>query len=220
MGRLEKQIIIGALALVGVLLSVVVFKGLKPRAKVDVRLPLFIPLEDVSWQDPQPPGTEQGPILFPEFDSKPESGPESGKGTPPMVLQPKPQLPRLYTIQPFDTLSEIAQDQLGSQRRLDEILELNPGLAKDHLVPGETLVLPGLESRPESAKAQSGQGQARDAAVGRRTHTVRAGDSLWRLAEKYYGRGTKVGRIVDANPKLLPDKDTVLKIDWVLVIPR
>ncbi len=31
MGRLEKQIIIGALVLVGVLLSVVVFKGLKPR---------------------------------------------------------------------------------------------------------------------------------------------------------------------------------------------
>ncbi len=41
MGRLEKQIIAGALGLVGILLSIVVFKGLQPReiAEADTFVP-------------------------------------------------------------------------------------------------------------------------------------------------------------------------------------
>ncbi|MHC4823863.1 MAG: LysM peptidoglycan-binding domain-containing protein [Planctomycetota bacterium] len=233
MGRLEKQIIIGALALVGVLLTIVVFKGLKPRAEVDVRQPLFISLDDegpVAEEEAQPPKSLQQD-KFPDFGQGAEKqDPDAGKTVhKPLRPQLKEELvppntsvekPRIYTIAPLDTLSEIAQEQLGSQRRMGEILELNPGLDPDRLVPGETLVLPGKNARIRNAMADSGQGRVSEASSKMRTHTVVAGDSLWVLADKYYGKGHKVDRIVAANPDLLPDKNAVLSIGWVLVIPE
>jgi len=226
MGRLEKQIIIGALALVGVLLGVVVVKGLEPRDAEDVREPLFISLDPV---DDVPEKTEPGKSVFPDFSnqSTKQPGKELVKApvkprVQPPVVKPEPKIgqPQLYTIRPNDTLSEIAQDQLGSQRRMQEILDANPGLDINHLVPGEKLVLPGRDSGAVAAKAKPGIGRAAEAVSGKRTHTVSAGDSLWGLAEKYYGKGYKVDRIVAANPKRLPDKNTVLNIGWVLVIPE
>lgn len=226
MGRLEKQIIIGALALVGVLLGVVVVKGLEPRDAEDVREPLFISLDPV---DEVPEEDAQEKSVFPDFSDNTAKQPSKdqvkapGKPwvQPPVVKsEPKMDQPRLYTIRPNDTLSEIAQDQLGSQRRMQEILDANPGLDINHLVPGEKLVLPGRNSGAVAAKTKRGSGRAVDANSGLRTHTVAAGDSLWGLAEKYYGKGYKVDRIVAANPKRLPDKNTVLNIGWVLVIPK
>ncbi|MDA0668175.1 MAG: LysM domain-containing protein [Planctomycetota bacterium] len=227
MGRLEKQIIIGALALVGVLLGVVVVKGLKPRDTEDTRPPLFIDLDPAAGMELEP----KEDSVFPSFPPSPgDKGKQVAKTpketvTPPVErIQPpdlpKADQPRLYTIQKHDTLSEIAQEQLGSQRRMQEILDANPGLDVKHLVPGETLVLPGKNSGAAAAKVEKDSGKAVEAVAGRRTHTVSAGDSLWSLAEKYYGKGFKVDRIVSANPKLLPDKNTVLNIGWVLVIPE
>ena len=227
MGRLEKQIIIGALALVGVLLGVVVVKGLEPRETEDTRPPLFIDLDPV---EEVAEGSEKSDV-FPAF---PPSGGSKEKEVskapvqpvkPPVVKPqpngtPKAEQPRIYTIQPHDTLSEIAQEQLGSQRRMQEILDANPGLDVKHLVPGETLVLPGKKTAVVSAQGKKSAGQAAEANAGARTHTVSGGDSLWSLAEKYYGKGYKVDRIVSANPTLLSDKNTVLKIGWVLVIPK
>lgn len=227
MGRLEKQIIIGALALVGVLLGVVVVKGLEPRETEDTRPPLFIDLDPVAEAESEPKGDSVFPAFPPNAGDKrkEESKPVKKPSTPPVVksdppVKPKADQPRLYTIQPHDTLSEIAQEQLGSSRRLREILDANPGLDVKHLVPGETLVLPGKNSRAAEAKTKMDAGKAAEAVAGRRTHTVSAGDSLWSLAEKYYGKGYKVDRIVSANPKMLPDKNTVLNIGWVLVIPE
>ena len=235
MGRLEKQIIIGALALVGVLLTIVVFKGLKPREDVDVRQPLFISLDEegpVVDSEKETPKTLQQD-KFPDFGEgsqqspgKSEDGLAEHKILRPqlkeMLVPPsaKAQKPRIYTIAPNDTLSEIAQKQLGSQRRMDEILEMNPGLDINRLVPGETLVLPGRNAQAQSAKAETGTGRVVEGNAKVRTHTVAAGDSLWELADRYYGKGHRVDRIVAANPKLLPDKNAVLSIGWVLVIPE
>jgi len=230
MGRLEKQIIIGALALVGVLLGVVVVKGLEPRAEVDARQPLFISLEpeaqgmtDTELVRPR----QQG--VFPDFAAASKRTAQNlVKTTPKPAAKPsvaqksKVEQPQIYTILPNDTLSEIAQEQLGSQRRMSEILAANPGLDANHLVPGEKLVLPGRTSGAVAANAKKASDTVREANSGTRTHThtVSAGDSLWSLAEKYYGKGYKVDRIVSANPKLLKDKNTVLNIGWVLTIPK
>lgn len=234
MGRLEKQIIIGALALVGVLLTIVVFKGLKPRAEVDVRQPLFISLDE---EGPVADAEEESPKTlqqdkFPDFgmgSKQPQKNPDEEMAKhnslrPQLqdqrVPAPLVENPRIYTIAPNDTLSEIAQKQLGSQRRMEEILELNPGLDVNRLVPGETLVLPGKHAKPLNAKAQTGKSRVVGGNAQVRTHTVAAGDSLWDLADKYYGKGHRVDRIVAANPDLLPDKNAVLSIGWVLVIPE
>lgn len=235
MGRLEKQIIIGALALVGVLLTVVVFKGLKPREEVDTTAPLFIPLTAEEPAPNQPEGeTERKQDPFPDFnqggtkDSAKKTPDQGNKRVIPPVQPDVRQLPReddlkprIYTIRPSDTLSEIAQSELGSQRRMREILQLNPGLDPDRLVPGETLVLPSKKAKAQmkEAAALSGSGNVREAKAGR-THTVTAGDSLWSIAEQYYGKGWDVNRIVQANSSLLKSKDTVLKIGWVLNLPE
>lgn len=227
MGRLEKQIIIGALALVGVLLGVVVVKGLEPRETEDTRPPLFIDLDPVDELTEAPKGAEVFPAFPPHGDKKKDDVAKIDvKPVAPPVVKPQPFVPpssdqpRIYTIQKHDTLSEIAQEQLGSSRRFREILNANPGLDAGHLVPGETLVLPGKDSNVVSAKGNKSSGQAAEASASGRTHTVSGGDSLWSLAEKYYGKGYKVDRIVSANPKMLSDKNTVLKIGWVLVIPE
>ncbi len=218
MGRLEKQIIIGALALVGLLLSVVVFKGLKPRDAAEASPALFIPLEGEVGDLVAAPEKPNPHPLFPDVQAKPPR-PAEASIAPKSKPKPEPRSaePRLYTIRPNDTLSEIAQEQLGSLRFLSRILEANPGLDQDHLVPGETLVLPAGESLVAKEAALRPSTTANHTA---RTHTVQAGDSLWGLAEKYYGEGYRVDRIVEANPKLLPNKNTVLKIGWVLVIPE
>ena len=52
--------------------------------------------------------------------------------------------------------------------------------------------------------------------AGGRTHTVKAGDNLYRLAIQYYGDGKQSKKILDANPGLDPNK---MKIGQVIVIP-
>ncbi len=51
-----------------------------------------------------------------------------------------------------------------------------------------------------------------------RTHTVKKGDTLWGLAKKYYGSGSKYPVIFNANKNLIKNPD-VIKDGWKLVIP-
>ena len=51
------------------------------------------------------------------------------------------------------------------------------------------------------------------------THVVVAGDSLWRLAKRYYGRPTELTRIFEANRNQLRTPDAPLRIGMELVIP-
>ena len=78
------------------------------------------------------------------------------------------------------------------------------------------------DAQPKAAPAQETPQASSNSGSGRRTHEVGSGDSLWRIAERYYGReGVTQGvkRIVAANSKLR-DENTVLRLGWVLVIPE
>lgn len=228
MGRLEKQIIVGALGLVGLLLAIVVLKGLKPRQ--DNTQPLIISLDDETPGEGAPDGQPEdssfkplGPVT-PKKDEDKDGGklviqppvtPKKDDPVKPKMEPAKPQ-PRLYTIQEGDILGRIAEKQLGSSRHVEELMRANPGINEKHLVPGETLVLPVIEAKqsPKETPGAQASGNAR-------THTVAPGDSLWKIAEKYYQDGSQLKRIVSANPTLLRQgEDSVLKVGMSLVIPR
>ncbi|MBI4890786.1 MAG: LysM peptidoglycan-binding domain-containing protein [Acidobacteria bacterium] len=53
-----------------------------------------------------------------------------------------------------------------------------------------------------------------------RTYTVVAGDSLWKIADMFYGNGSKYPEIIAANPDKLKDEKSVIHPGDVLVVPE
>ena len=122
--------------------------------------------------------------------------------------QPQPSLQK-YVVQAGDTLSEIAQAQLGSSKRWREIIELNPGVDSAHLHVGQRLELPGKstvaqrsdsrtqprrEQRPIQGASKAGQ------------YVVQPGDTLSGIAQAELGSARRWKSIVDANPGLDPQR--------------
>lgn len=65
-------------------------------------------------------------------------------------------------------------------------------------------------------KVKEGAEMVEKAAMSAESHVVAAGDSLWKLAEKYLGDGRKWGEIAKANPDQDPNK---LEVGTALAIP-
>ena len=53
-----------------------------------------------------------------------------------------------------------------------------------------------------------------------KTYTVKAGDSLWKIAQQFYGNGSQYPKIIAGNPGRLKDDKTVIHPGDVLVIPE
>ena len=53
-----------------------------------------------------------------------------------------------------------------------------------------------------------------------RSYTVKAGDSLWKIAQQFYGNGSQYPKIITGNPGRLKDEKTVIHPGDVLVIPE
>lgn len=51
------------------------------------------------------------------------------------------------------------------------------------------------------------------------TYVVKAGDSLWKIAQQFYGKGNSFQRIIDANPDKLKDEKSVIHPGDHLSIP-
>ncbi|MCI0370326.1 MAG: protein kinase [candidate division NC10 bacterium] len=85
-----------------------------------------------------------------------------------------------YEVRPGDSVSSIAERELGDSRRAWVLLELNGLREPDRLLPGRTLRLPIRVS-----------------------HEVRRAETLAAIAERYYGSATFAARIARYN--FLPD---------------
>ena len=57
-------------------------------------------------------------------------------------------------------------------------------------------------------------------AVQERSYTVKAGDSLWKIAQQFYGNGSQYPKIIAGNPGRLKDEKTVIHPGDVLVVPQ
>lgn len=57
------------------------------------------------------------------------------------------------------------------------------------------------------------------ASTSAKTYTVQAGDSLWKIAKQFYGKGSAWPRIHEANKELISNPD-VIQPGWTLRIPE
>ncbi len=140
----------------------------------------------------------------------------------PRVVQSKSE-PRIgsYTVRRGDTLSEIAQRQLGTQARWRELLALNPGLDPQRLREGQTLRLPAGPAAPSSSPATPAPDPVKEPARGRSTersplYTVQPGDTLSEVAQRELGASGRWSEIVELNPGLDPHR---LIVGQVLELP-
>jgi len=249
MGRLERIIVVGALVTVGALVAMLVWRGLERREAVEAAPPVTewgeagsVPLQ-MTGELPLPAGVleesaaqdaeaGEGEILEavaiePALDGLPVEGAEPAAArTPEPRSRVAPSPPTTYKVRRGDTLSGIAKRELGSAQRWRDIQRLNPDLDPARLRPGQILVLPPRDASPgggegkalaAEAAARGGEGAAQDDA---RLYTVRPGDSLWKLAYRFYGGPDGVERILAANQDVLDGKDAVLRIGMTLRIPR
>lgn len=91
-------------------------------------------MEPINAGTPAPIGTNKQlpPVVTPS-----PSGTDSGE------TKPLPTGGKTYTVVKGDTLYSIARTQLGSPKRVNDIIALNPGLTKDGVLPvGKVLKLP------------------------------------------------------------------------------
>jgi nucleoid-associated protein YgaU len=132
-----------------------------------------------------------------------------------------------YVVKSGDTPATIAREYLGDVSRWTEIARVNPGLEARSLKVGQTLRLPE-GATPRAAGAQvATTGKKPTAAPGvpaasgepLAVHRVGQGDTLYKLARKYYGDASHWKLIQDANPTLVGNGVSALRLDSELIIP-
>lgn len=149
-----------------------------------------------------------------------------------------------YVVQPGDSVSSIARDELGSMDYADEIIQLNNLTSPDQIEVGQELMLPSVQddtmmkdttedamTEDEADEAMMEKEQADDSgettmeaekteqtiSITGSSYTVRKGDHLWDIAERAYGDGNMYTTLIEANNLMNPDR---LTEGMVLRIPR
>lgn len=108
---------------------------------------------------------------------------------------------RSYTVKRGDSLWLISWKVLGDPNRWDELAELNPQLENPRLIyPGMRLAIPTGISAPG-------------------TYHVQRGDSLWKIAEKTLGNGSRWREIYNINRPMVRNPHWILP-GQELLIPR
>jgi nucleoid-associated protein YgaU len=108
-----------------------------------------------------------------------------------------------YTVKKGDVLGTIALVTLGTSTRWKEIADLNPDVDPSRLAVGTVLRLPGGASAPPSGASAA---RGTDAPKSGGSYTIRSGDSLWVIAARELGDGSRWSEIAQLNPTLDPDK--------------
>jgi nucleoid-associated protein YgaU len=105
-----------------------------------------------------------------------------------------------YVTKAGDNLTTIAQEVYGDGSRWREIYEANKKAIGDDpnlIQVGATLTIPDAD----------------------KTYVTVAGDSLWRIAERFYKDGSRWAEIHEANKKAIGDDPDKLGVGVTLTIP-
>ncbi|MCP4254411.1 MAG: LysM peptidoglycan-binding domain-containing protein [Candidatus Scalindua sp.] len=128
-----------------------------------------------------------------------------------------------YKVQSNDNLFKIARKHYGDGQKWNRIFEANRDSMPDSnsLYVGQELLIPDITIEKEASEVVlapvSGRREKRSSDVV--THTVQAGDTLYRIAEKYYDNPGIWNVIFEANEDTIDDEGSLIK-GQVLVIPN
>ncbi|MFH1231487.1 MAG: LysM peptidoglycan-binding domain-containing protein [Planctomycetota bacterium] len=132
-----------------------------------------------------------------------------------------------YTVKTGDTLWIVAQNFYNDGSKWKIIHEANRAKISNpnNLKVGTTLVIPQAEKSIGNRQATGISNQQTPETYttyekkSGTYYTVRKGDSLWRLARKFYNDSSKKNLIFEANRDKLATPETTLKPGWKLFIP-
>jgi nucleoid-associated protein YgaU len=154
---------------------------------------------------------------------------EAPRHTPVVIADPAPaaapakESSRTHTIAAGETFVSIARAVYGDGKYFKAIEDANPNVDPGKLKPGMTVHLPPASQVKEarkSAKASGGSSSGSSLSADGRTYTVQKNDSLYRIAKKVYGTGTKSDDLYAANKQTIGPDSTRLKVGMVLTLPE
>ncbi|MBI3267890.1 MAG: LysM peptidoglycan-binding domain-containing protein [Planctomycetes bacterium] len=144
------------------------------------------------------------------------------KPPPPSTPAAAPVLPagqKSWTVHQGDTLVEISKKVYGSSRHWRAIAEANKKELPDpdHPKVGQLLVLPEIQEKSKPTGAP-GATPAADEPTGKDVYTIKEGDLLENLADRFYHDRRLWMKILEANPSRLKDPQS-LRVGQKIVIP-
>jgi nucleoid-associated protein YgaU len=169
-----------------------------------------------------------------------EASTEPGRMSSSQVKSSEPASPAVYVVAEGDNLGTIAKKVYGHSEKnnIVRIFQANRGVLKspDEIYVGQKLVIPLLAnlqsgknkleklSRPtllEEVKSIGQKSASADSSrlEGNRSYTVQEGDSLWQIATKQLGDGSRYEEIVELNADILKDEDS-LAVGMCLKLPN
>ena len=130
----------------------------------------------------------------------------------------------IYKVQSNDSLFKIARKYYGDEKKWTSIVEANRDSMPDPdaLYVGQELLIPNISIEKETEKAfktRAAKKVNKERPANVITHTVEAGDTLYRLAEKYYDDPTVWIMINEANEDTIEGKG-LLREGQILIIPK
>ncbi|HEY3226067.1 MAG TPA: LysM peptidoglycan-binding domain-containing protein [Planctomycetota bacterium] len=140
---------------------------------------------------------------------------------PPLPVDPHPATEE-YVVQAGETLAAIAEKKYGDPNQWTIIAKANPTVNPNKMKVGAKLVLPSPAATPPPATEIAAAKTELDpipADGSPRTYTIQVGDSLSKIAKKFYGTTTAVAKIREANAEALQDVD-FLAVGLKLVLPE
>jgi len=127
---------------------------------------------------------------------------------------------KIHKVRKGEILSTISRRYYGKSSYWKRISSANPGVNPNRLTVGQQLRIPDLALQTEGSERAPERSHAA-AADGMRTshYRVKKGDTLGKIAKRFYGNEGQWRKIKAANRSLIPDTKK-LKIGIVLEIPR